>query len=232
MEVRSDRHRQLGRVAARAASAILLAACAGTPAGPESSVSPLGTPGPPPSPTALSSPTALPSRTPNPTSAPSPSPSQTPNPIYSAPVRPTPAPSPIRITFEDLWSGGWRRYGPTTLQVDGWLAIPWGVGGTNTGITPAWLGEWLTDEALWETPGTIPRDCSEDACRFVFLHPAPGTSLGRLDRWVRATGHFDDPRAATCRPTLVGMTVAEAVRTCRDRFVVTTAVSLRRGPER
>jgi hypothetical protein len=59
----------------------------------------------------------------------------------------------------------------------------------------------------------------------------PGSNPG----WVEVTGHFDDPRAADCRTTPTPaeysfyLGQAEAVRACRQQFVV-TAVEMVAAP--
>jgi hypothetical protein len=57
-------------------------------------------------------------------------------------------------------------------------------------------------------------------------------SLDGDSPWVEVTGHFDDPRAVDCRATAnpseypFYLGHAEAVRTCRQQFVVTELASV------
>jgi hypothetical protein len=57
------------------------------------------------------------------------------------------------------------------------------------------------------------------------VHPAPQLEIGDSvfeHHWYVVTGHFDDPRAQTCRPAAgVALSVEEAITRCRQRFVVT-----------
>lgn len=109
----------------------------------------------------------------------------------------------------------------------GYLAPPWGIGGLNNGVVPAWLGEWAGLVAvLWLKPRPADGCVAADDCVWVFLHASSAAALPLTpDRWVALTGHFDDPLAVTCRATGQGPDAvtsdAQAIVTCREHFVVT-----------
>ncbi len=169
-----------------------------------------------PSPTPTARPSA-PDLTPPPSSG---------SPTASAiPASPCDSASPVRV--DRLNVGGRACFGSNDMQVLGWVAPSWGIGGTSTGVVPSWLGETMTDPVLWLKPRN-PEGCfSEDDCVWVFVHvrPTGGVAFALPERWVEVTGHFDDPAAATCRwdgrSNPPGDTLQQAVDRCRDAFVVT-----------
>lgn len=60
---------------------------------------------------------------------------------------------------------------------------------------------------------------------FAAIHPDAGIPLDQVtDGFVRVTGHFDDPAAMTCQ--IPGMPQDEAIRSCRNMFVVTSVVPI------
>ena len=161
-------------------SLALFAGCTGGVAPAQTSV--------PPTPPSAVSPTIAVSATP-PSVAPTPRPSDT----GACPVSP--------MTVDRLLSADRGCFGGHDIEVMGWLAEPWGIGGYLAGVEPAWLGEPMTDVALWTEPRGAATCQADGACHFAFLHSPPGSDPWTLplDRWVRLTGHFDDPLAATCR---------------------------------
>jgi hypothetical protein len=118
----------------------------------------------------------------------------------------------------------WHCFGGDDLEVTGWLAEPWGIGGTSSGVKPAWLAE-LGSWALWARPRN-PDGCVEATdCMFMLIHVMPGSQL-RLEpeRWVRVTGHFDDPASQSCvgsGPFWDPRSVPDPVAYCQGGFVVT-----------
>lgn len=149
-----------------------------------------------------------------------------------------PAPTPAwtcsaPVTVDEL---AWASVGPLDkllgcfgkrdIEVTGYLAPSWGVGGLGNGVAPAWLGEWAgLEQVLWRQPHPVD-SCGDNDCMWIYLH-APDTAALPLspDRWVSLTGHFDDPGALSCRaagsgPDAVTSDV-QAVITCREHFVVT-----------
>jgi hypothetical protein len=74
----------------------------------------------------------------------------------------------------------------------------------------------------WSQPGVPDPDLVSE------VNLGPGSNSG----WVEATGHFDDPRAAECRTTPSATDYpyyqgrAEAVRACRQQFVVTAITTV------
>ena len=182
------------------------------------------------SPSASASPTVT--STPGPTAAASvgssPSPSSTPSATPDASC-----PPPVTVPVLGGWTEAWPSdrladcFGSADLEVTGYLAHPWGIGGVGHGVVPTWLGEWSgLESVLWIKPNPT-EGCSGDDCGWLFLY-APDASALPLspDRWVALTGHFDDPLAQTCRATApegsgYPSTDAEAIAECRMHFVVT-----------
>ena len=130
------------------------------------------------------------------------------------------------MTVDQLLAADRACFGGRDLGVTGWLAEPWGIGGYSTGVEPAWLGEVMTDVVLWTQPRGTDACQSDSACDFAFLHFPPDSDPWTLplDRWVRLTGHFEDPLAATCgwNGTNDPKTPEQAVELCREAFVVTS----------
>jgi len=175
-----------------------------------------------------------PAQTPVPPSPPTLPSAVSPTIAVSAPlssVAPTPRPSdtgacPVSpLTVDRLLTADRACFGGREIEVMGWLAEPRGVGGYLAGVDPAWLGEPMTDVALWTTPRDAAACQADGACHFAFLHLPPDTDPWTLplDRWVRLTGHFEDSLAATCRwnGTNYPKTPEQAVELCRDAFVAT-----------
>ena len=113
--------------------------------------------------------------------------------------------------------------GRTEVTFVAWVVPQMGRGGTCVG-EPAWLTCRLnvpadqlaaTEGADDPTLGVIP---DPDA-----IMPAPWEGILPAGTWVRVTGHFDDPAAATCAgATFQDVdTPALLVRWCRALFVAT-----------
>jgi hypothetical protein len=189
---------------------------------------------------------ASPAITPAPTS---PSMEPTPTPVPT-PVPPTPGPTwngtcDVPHTIHDVggWNSAWPLrvivscLGDRGLQLTGYLEIITGIGGPPTGVTPAWLGECCgvlagqSPVVLWGA--AVPADgrCTgvDSECEWMFLFaPDPSALDLTLHRWVRVTGHYDDPVAQTCHVADSRSSIksdAEAVTLCRESFVVTSIES-------
>jgi hypothetical protein len=129
----------------------------------------------------------------------------------------------VTMRVDQVLQAGPLCHGAGDIHVLGWLAPSWGIGGTGTGIVPAWLGEPLTDPVLWLKPRN-PDGCVEtDDCVWLFVHvrPRSGVTFEEPERWVEVTGHFDDPLARTCAWSGINdpVTPERAVATCHDAFV-------------
>jgi hypothetical protein len=104
-------------------------------------------------------------------------------------------------------------------QPDDGAPASWMVNGEHQ----LWFG--LGPGMGWSQPG-VP-----DPALVSSVNIGPGGNPG----WVEVTGHFDDPRAVDCRATPIPTEYAfyaghaEAVRTCRQQFVV-TAVEMVAAP--
>ena len=233
------------------AAAWLVAACSVAPgssgsgptASPVSTASPSSGPTSPPFATPPLRPTSMPSVSPSPL----PTPRSTPSASIAATSRPTtpstaPAtpgqsaiascPPPATVTVMGGWDPGWPRAALVSclsradVQVTGWLADGWGIGGEPSGIAPAWLGEWSgLPKVLWLAPHPSDGCFAATDCIWLFLFASKADALPLSpDRWVTLTGHFDDPVATTCRwvgPIGDPVSPAVAVEQCRGRFVVT-----------
>ena len=154
---------------------------------------------------------------------PGPAPSPTPT---SAAASGAPCDTTSVIRVDRLQEAGRACIGAADVRVVGWLAPPWGIGGTLIGIEPTWLGEPITDPVLWLKPHNPDGCFLADDCFWVFVHIRPGSGVAFTvpERWVEVTGHFDDPVARTCRwdgHTNDPVAPQRAVETCRDAFVVT-----------
>jgi hypothetical protein len=206
---------------------LVLAACT---AAPGSSVSPSAQP----SATIPDAASAAPAATPPATSEPSASPSVSALPEDSvwpsvSYVPPTPGPcpgSPMTVGGLAGAHGGCLDAG--TIHVRGWLSPPWGVGGLNIGIEPAWLGEWFSDLVLWQKPHPADGCFTDTDCVWEWAHvnPGSGVDLGSPERWVELTGHYRDSLSTTCHYVGTGDHEGhtDPVADCRGHFVV-TAVS-------
>ena len=199
---------------------LVVAACAAF--GPERSATDTSTPSPTATTAVLPSPTATTavSPSPNPTSAPSVTPGSS-------------CPPPATVKVLGGWTAAWPSdqladcFGNADLEVTGYLAPAWELGGVSNGVVPSWLGEWSgLMEVLWLKPHPADGCYADDDCIWLFLF-APDASVLPLtpDRWVSVTGHFDDPVAQTCRAPAQGpdiiTTDAQAIAECRKHFVIT-----------
>jgi len=129
------------------------------------------------------------------------------------------------MRVDALLADGETCYGAQAVTVIGWLAPAWGIGGVESGIEPAWLGELPPDPVLWHQPRN-PTGCfTDEDCLFTFVHRAPGTiDLTGPERWVAVTGHFHDPVADTCTWNgTIGQPISaeDAVARCSLAFVAT-----------
>lgn len=175
-----------------------------------------------PSPTATPNPTA----TPGPTATPSPT-------VGPGPTITGECPPPPAVEVLGGWTPAWPPrllaacFGNREIEVTGYLAPAWGIGGLGNGVVPSWLGEWSgLPSVLWLRPHPADGCPAPEDCMWMFLFaPAPASLPMTSDRWVTLTGHFNDPVALTCRATGSGpdavKTNAEAVDLCREHFVVT-----------
>ena len=120
----------------------------------------------------------------------------------------------------------------TDVEIRGWLDAPAGFGLGPPGIQPSWLN-WLGGLSVIYENGPVgpDGDCRMAGGRvcaqfFWSIDPASGLELTGPPRWLIVRGHLDDPAAQTCRYvypedwTEVRADDAEAVATCRQRFVI------------
>lgn len=168
-----------------------------------------------------SAPVASPSARPTPSLVPTP----TPVPVGTCP---TDSPMTVRQFVNADASCAIGR----DVEIRGWLDAPAGIGFGPPGIEPSWLNWYGGLSVLYETGPVGPDgNCQTpggEACASFFwaLNPASGLELSGPPRWLTVKGHLDDPAAQTCRfvyPedwTDARRDDAEAVETCRQRFVI------------
>lgn len=148
-------------------------------------------------------------------------------------IGPSACPAPSTVDVLGGWSPQWPAadlvtcVGSRELTVIGYLAPPWGVGGTSNGLAPAWLGEWAgLPSVLWLRPRNSAGCLAATDCVWMFLYAPDAATLPLTpDRWVRVSGHFNDPAATSCRwagPDGDPVTDASAAAVCRQHFVVTS----------
>ena len=111
-------------------------------------------------------------------------------------------------------------FGSRDTTVRGWFDIRYIITGWEDpwGISPGWL--WVPIGPWTVVAPTSNPDTSE--ALLVYADPARGVDVSRTNRWVQLTGHYADPKAATCRITgSSAIPDAYARRTCEVHFVLT-----------
>jgi hypothetical protein len=178
---------------------------------------PLGPTGPSPTP----SPTPIETPIPEPT----PTPGPTPTPVLSCPPTPTTAAEIVAMSVPTAAA----CYGGAALTIEGYSVDCGGCGGVDEyDRSPAWLALNVPRYAL---SGSVPTPGQEQITSFpMFMDPASGIVFPAAGSFVRVTGHFNDPAAATCKVTpkpgssVSALDPASVITACRASFVV-TAVS-------
>jgi hypothetical protein len=113
-------------------------------------------------------------------------------------------------------------FGSTTIGFTAFLA-----NSPGEGFAPSWLTDdgpfwvfpirWVSDEV-----GIVYMDAYRDP-------KLPSPALPEADPlpggWFKISGHFDDPRSDRCTPLDSSVSKDEAVKGCRERFVMTAAVA-------
>lgn len=125
-------------------------------------------------------------------------------------------------------------FGSRTLSFRAWVVDPGeGYGGTCPPTTPRWLHpcvlpDWLLAERKTRNANAEEEHHVIDPPKLLDALKSPGAKgdLKGVGRWVEVTGHFEDPAAATCRPTSgpagIGLPpMAFFVLRCREQFAVT-----------
>jgi len=142
--------------------------------------------------------------TPEPTFAPTPIPS--PSAVAEATVPPPDCPSPLPVQpmrLHELDAIDPACFGTASITLIGWQAAPADVGFEGPEVQPNWLiyPQDAARSALWDGKRNSTGGCGASVvCEWAFVHVAPGSSItfnGR-NRWVKVTGHLNDPAAATC----------------------------------
>ncbi len=109
-----------------------------------------------------------------------------------------------------------------------WVVDPGeGYGGTCSAFTPAWIRECVL--ADYQLAASVPGTGDQTARLHAQRAPTATGATKGVGRWVRATGHYDDPVSPTCRGVGPSGDVAFeseippslAVLSCRLVFVVT-----------
>lgn len=162
----------------------------------------------------------------------------------ATPAEPDPTPTPVPMsncpatkptTVFEFADADWRCSSEMELSFRGWLDWSPPLGFEGPGIEPGWLpyppGGQLW--ALWSVPPVGPDNMCPNGvagCAWVALHLDPSREivLGTTPRWVRVTGHVDDPAALECHwvwpddyPIEERPPDSDAIETCRSSFIVT-----------
>lgn len=121
-------------------------------------------------------------------------------------------------------------FGSRDVTARGWFDIRYVITGWEApwGIAPGWL--WVPIGPWTVLAPTSNPDTSE--ALLVYVDPARGVDVRRTNRWVVLTGHYADPKAATCHVEYAaGFEAARdgervpdsfARRQCEAHFVVTS----------
>ena len=139
-----------------------------------------------------------------------------------------------RTAVERISKDGQRMtFGDTAMTFRAWVVDPGeGYGGTCGPFRPAWIMECVLPDYLLAMSG-VKIDSSADILHAMRAPSATGNLKG-VGRWVRVTGHLDDPISPTCRwasdePEFGADSEgppALAVLECRLTFVVTDIVTV------
>jgi hypothetical protein len=125
-------------------------------------------------------------------------------------------------------------FGATPITFRAWVVDPGeGYGGTCGPFRPAWIRSCVLPDYWLASTDHREADGSVDTFDAMRAPSATGQTKG-VGRWVRVTGHVDDPVSPTCRgvsddPTFAAdleMPPALAVLECRRVFVVTDIVTV------
>lgn len=134
------------------------------------------------------------------------------------------------VAVEEFTAFPTTCFGPTDVTVRGWFDIRYVITGweASWGIVPGWL--WLPI-GPWRVVSGDSNALSPSAL-LVYLDPARKVDASRTNRWVFLTGHYADPKAATChveynggyQPARDGERIPDsyARRLCGAHFVVTS----------
>jgi hypothetical protein len=198
-------------------SVSLIAGCIGTP---------------PPAPTATPiavAPTATPAPatvTPRPTTGATSTLRPTPTPVSGQGICPDGSP----LTVVEFSNSDPACFGSADVEIRGWLDFIPDMGFEAPLVEPTWIYYPTANRAIWSEERGPDQTClgAAAACTWFFAHadPAAGLDLDRKPGWVILTGHLDDPAARTCHFvytedwTEPPLDNADAVATCRSRFVI------------
>ena len=140
---------------------------------------------------------------------------------------------PVYGVYAEAAAGCW---GGAESTVAGFVASPEGLGGVSPfSIEPAWMVSRA--HFLSTTDSIDPQAGPVGPFLPVAVPPSFEAEFTRLNhRWVRASGHFDDPAATSCvvtssTPDLGAVPTAEqAIEICRTSFVLTAVDPLTTPP--
>jgi hypothetical protein len=140
---------------------------------------------------------------------------------------------PVYGVYAEAAAGCWPD---AEITVAGFVARPDGLGGVAPfSIDP----DWMVSRAhfLSTTDAVDPQAGPVGPFFPVAVPPSLEAEFGALDRrWVRVSGHFNDPTATTCAvassdPALGAVPTAEqAIEICRTSFVLTNVERLTAPP--
>jgi hypothetical protein len=120
--------------------------------------------------------------------------------------------------------------GSATITVVGYAAATPAMGWEGPSVKPGWLVYPAVSVGLWQAKPSATYGCSGHVdCPWIFVHIPPRSSLtfDAKGRWVKVTGHIDDPAAATCHWVYPSdssqdekLPDSDAQRWCSESFVI------------
>jgi hypothetical protein len=177
-------------------------------------------------------PLATPVPTPSPALAPTPVPSPSDEPVAEDTPPPPVCPDflpPMPVRIADFVSIDPACFLSTRIVMVGYVSASPALGWEAPGVEPGWMIYPSTPMAVWQEK-PIDYGCgSAPDCPWIFVHFPPGSSLtlGTRGRWVKLTGHVNDPAAASCHYVYPPdwdatelLPDSDAQRWCSEGFVV------------
>jgi hypothetical protein len=154
-----------------------------------------------------------------------PAPSQPAGPVPATVAHPCPVGAVALVDVAEMTSEERLAcFGQRDLTLRGYLGQYDDPGMTAFPATPAWLADDTSCcRPFMPLPGMI-----QDIVWLPVAFPPEGPRQGtiKVEAAIEVTGHFDDPRSATCREH--GVPKARSIASCRDTFVITSVTPIDR----